>query len=244
MAIHRVYQPNVINLVLNDPSVRPHVGGVGTLDLGPLLVDERNVLLMEGEVGGVFFHWQEPGVYEAHTQYLPEGRGARAFEATREAVDWLFSHTDAMELYSKAPGYNTAANTLARALGARVAFRREGAWLMGDGSADAVNYWALPHASWALSSPSAKALGHNFHLELEAKLPDAEPHPDDPAHDSYVGATIMTLRAGQVAKAVVLYNRWARFAGYEPIALISLNPLVIDIKTAKLLLTADGFEVL
>jgi hypothetical protein len=40
------------------------------------------------------------------------------------------------------------------------------------------------------------------------------------------------LLGGQPEKAVMLYNLWARFAGYGIIGLISRNPLVIDMGEA------------
>jgi hypothetical protein len=70
-----------------------------------------------------------------------------------------------------------------------------------------------------------------------------ENHPQDDAHDRYVGACVETIYGGQPEKAVILYNRWARFAGYQPIALVSKSPLLIDIGTAILQVINESFQV-
>jgi hypothetical protein len=50
-------------------------------------------------------------------------------------------------------------------------------------------------------------------------------------------------RGGQPEKGVILSNRWARFAGYAPIALISRSPLVIDIGDAVMQVQDYSFKV-
>ena len=71
-----------------------------------------------------------------------------------------------------------------------------------------------------------------------------ENHPNEECHDRYVGACVSMVLAGQPEKAVVLYNRWARFSGYAPITLVSRSPILIDIKTALLLVENDNFKVI
>ena len=50
--------------------------------------------------------------------------------------------------------------------------------------------------------------------------------------------------AGQVDKAIILYNRWARFAMYAQIRLVSRDPLIIDQHDALILVQGQDFEVL
>ena len=78
--IRREYTADKLNSVLNCPEVRPYVAEVpdGYLDLSRGVKNTNNVLLM-GEFGGCFFIKVLPGVYEVHTQVLPEGRGEWAF---------------------------------------------------------------------------------------------------------------------------------------------------------------------
>lgn len=243
--IHREYDARVINEIINHPEVRPWLGGFGTLDLSPGLADTRNVLLMAGETGGLFFHWQEPGIYEVHTQFLPENRGLAAFGAAREAVDWMFSHTDMCELWTKCPESNRGAKVLTTTLGGKVWFKRPQGWTHGDGTKEAMLYYTMSYGEWAEHSRATPKLGQQFHDDLEARLPSFRPHEDDLTHFAQVGAVVMCSRGGQLAKGVAFYNRWARFACYPLISPISASPPVLDIGDGvKIMLTDTDFEVL
>ena len=245
MSVERRWDASDINVVLNDPSVRPWVGGAGSLDLGPGLADERNVLLMEGHLGGLFFHWQAPGIYEVHTQFLPEGRGRLALHAAREAVDWMFARTDMVELWTKCAEGNRGANWLTKTLGGRLWFTRPTGWVHGDGTMEALHHYALGYGAWAEASKGCREVGYAFHEELEAKLPSFRPHLDDPTHYAQVGASVLAVRGGQMAKGLDYYNRWAGFAGYPQVMTIATAPPVLDIGDGvKIMLTADSFEVL
>jgi hypothetical protein len=52
------------------------------------------------------------------------------------------------------------------------------------------------------------------------------------------------IRRGLIDKGIALYNRWARLAGYETIALIAVNPPVIDIRDALIAVKGEDMEVL
>jgi hypothetical protein len=47
-----------------------------------------------------------------------------------------------------------------------------------------------------------------------------------------------------VDKGIVLYNRWARFAGYAQTRLVSRDPLIIDQTDALILVQGQEIEVL
>lgn len=88
--MERCFDADRINALVNDPSIRPHVGGDGKswLDLSAAVADEQNVFLL-GEHGGFAFTWSAPRTYEVHTFILPAGRGKWARAAARFARDLM-----------------------------------------------------------------------------------------------------------------------------------------------------------
>src|SRR5947209_10090690 len=130
ISIERHFDAKRLNEIVNHPSVYPWVQGAvtGELDLSDPISDPRNVLLM-GEHGGVVFGWHSPGIYEAHTQVLPEGRGAWSVAMVRAALEWMFTRTDAMEIWTRVPHGNLGARALAKAIGGKFEFRMEKGWV-------------------------------------------------------------------------------------------------------------------
>jgi hypothetical protein len=126
-------------------------------------------------------------------------------------------------------------------------FHRDRAFMTGTGLVG-VTYYAKTINQWANTAPRIMESGNWFHEKLEvAKIAAGSSlpvHDDDEAHDRYVGATVEMMQAGQVAKALGFYQRWAPFAGYAPISLIATNPVVIDIQDAILALKGDDFDVI
>ena len=246
--IRREFDATRINTVVNDPSVHPWVclPGQGVLDLSPVVGDPRNVLLM-ADRGGLLFVQHEPGVYEVHTQFVKEVRGRAVVEATRAAVHWMFTKTDCMEVLTKVPQGNVAAEALTRLVGGVLDFERSNAWPSDKGQR-AVKFYGLRYADWVRSARALEERGHWFHERLEsekARLGSAAViHDDDPAHDRHVGAAVEMILSGQVAKAIVLYNRWARFAGYAELRVVSASPVIIDIQEALIAVNGDNFEVI
>ena len=91
--------------------------------------------------------------------------------------------------------------------------------------------------NWVKTAPLLVERGRWFHRQLESefeRLGRAHiAHADDPEHDRYVGAAVEMLSAAQIYKAVNFYNRWAVMAGYQALALVSADPIVVDIGDAK-----------
>lgn len=232
-----------LNRVANDPTVRPMLGGIGDLDVQGLLSTPSNIAL-ENEHGGFIFVCDDAGRYELHTMFLPSGRGAAVLAAVSEALRFMFTATDCGEVITKVPRANRAAAFMARRAGFRLMFRRDGAW--SDGTA--VEYFSMTLDDWRGLDPAVEPEGHAFHVMIEgakarcgSELPT---HADDPAHDRAAGAASLMARAGNPTKAVWSYNRWARFAGYQTIELLSVCPPLIDVRDA-LVTTRDGkLEVL
>lgn len=119
MTLKRSFDATFINSVINDPRIYPWVAyriPMGQLDIGPLLINARNVLLVN-EGGGVFFQWIWPHCYEAHIQFLPGFRGRFAFDSAREAVAWMFTNTDAEKLLAVIPVTHRGSQKVARSVG-------------------------------------------------------------------------------------------------------------------------------
>ena len=108
----------LLNRVVNDPSVFPFVslGMEGPFDMSPLVNDERN-LFFANEHGGFLLINKGDRIYDIHTQFLPEGRGRSAIRDGREAMTYMFTHTDCRALMTFCPLNNKPAATLARLVG-------------------------------------------------------------------------------------------------------------------------------
>lgn len=235
--ISQSHNAEKFNQVINHESVRSLVSETpDTLDASNVVSDTRNVLL-EAPSGFFLFHWHEPGTYEVHTQFLPEGRGKNAFLAAQEAAHFMFTKTDCVEILTKVPVENVAAKQLTTAMGFTQLFTGS-KW-----KGKPVEFFRLGIEEWMATAPRLVERGEWFHHELSRQGAEAD-HEDDSVHDRYVGAAVEMILAGQAGKGVVYYNRWARFYGYETIACVSETPLVIDIRTAKLAVGNGSFEVI
>lgn len=245
--IGREYHAARLNRIVNDPSVYPWVCGtaVGPLDLEPAIADQKNILLM-GERGGVVFVLTQPGIYEAHTQVLPEGRGKWGVVMVRAALHWMFTRTDAIEIMTKCPEGNVGALWLAKRIGGKRLFTNRNGWIMDHKTVPAEIY-GLTIQDWIAGAPGLVERGHWFHERLEAEYRrlgavDPSPHPDDPEHDRYVGAAAEMMMGGQPHKAAVFYSRWANMAGYAPISIIkdTFPAMTVDIQDAIIIVRPDG----
>lgn len=241
--VRRSTDVEFFNRVANDPSVRPFLGGLGgaddtsPLDLGPLISNPA-VVALQTDHGGWIFHPILPGAYEVHTLFLPVGRGRRHRAAAAEGFRFMFTRTDCLEILTKCPDDNGPARWASAQLGFRERFHRPDAWAEGVG----ISYRAFTLDDWVARDPVCWGEGQNFHAELEAAKAaagSARPvHADDPAHDRAVGAAALMIRAGQVGKGVGVYNRWAAFAGYQPVE--ALSATVLDVRDALVELRPDG----
>jgi hypothetical protein len=111
MKIYRSHNPARFIEIVEDPSIKDrHVAyGHDFPDLAALVKDKNNILLMVDNEGCFFLHYQEPGVYELHTSFLPIMRGKRGLIAAELASDWVFNNTDVSEIWTSVPAGNIAA---------------------------------------------------------------------------------------------------------------------------------------
>lgn len=248
LSIRREYSAEAINAVINHPDVRPWVGtpDQGYIDVAPVVANLNNVLLM-AEGGGFLFVQMELGIYEVHSQFVPEHRGPNVTRAAHDAQRWMFTRSDCVEIRTKVPHGNIAAAGLAKRMGFELQFSREAAWPTASGMVG-VDYYAKNITQWCNTADEISNSGEWFHHKLEAAKVErgasSPVHDDDPAHDRYVGATVEMMMAGQIGKALGFYGRWASFAGYGPIAMVATEPVVIDIGDALLAVRQDDFDIL
>jgi hypothetical protein len=246
--IERETHPHHLNRVVNHPDVYPWVKGyaIGRLDMTAAIANPANVCLM-GEHGGVLFVQLGPGLYEAHTQVLPGGRGAWTLGMVRAALHWMFTRTDAMEILTKVPRGNLAARVLTRAIGGVFEFTAPKGWVK-DGDPTPADIFALRLQDWTKTAPGLVERGEWFHRRLEQEYArsgiSVPQHEDDTTHDRYAGMAAEMLMGGQPAKGCMLYNRWAAMAGYAPVSVISLSPLTVDIRDAILCVRDQDFWVI
>jgi hypothetical protein len=241
--LKRTFDGRELTQIANLGAVRPRLGGSGSIDLIPMAADPNNfVMVTEG--GGFLALPVAPGVYEVHTVMYPKCNARRVARAGIELVDYLFTATPAERLWTKWPEDNDGAGWLAAQAGFEDLFVRQNAWAGGL----SVTYAELLVDKWVHACSTHIERGREFHRALEASkkaagspLPD---HPEDESHDRAVGAAIAMMLAGNAIKAANLYNRWALFAGYAPVSVVSLQPTVIDIRDALVGLTDGRVEIL
>lgn len=252
--IRRSFDAADINPILNDPHVfesikLPGIEPAG-IDVREIVENPRNVLLV-AEGGGIIFAQSEPGIYDVHTAFLKPKRKSEGGPHIRNvclaAYRWMFLSTDCMVLQTRMPAFNRAAIVFAPLVGWQMEFERKAVWPTADGAAD-MSYFSMRYEDWARREDRLVEAGGAFHRRLDEEFARhgvaLDNHPDDEAHDRYVGACMEMVKSGQPEKAVVLYNRWAHFAGYGPIAFVSRSPLLIDIGTALLMVEHDNFKVI
>jgi hypothetical protein len=219
LKVCREFSAERINRVLNDPGVRPFVGlpEAGPLDFGPLVANPRNYLLM-AQGGGFFLQCIDPGVYEIHTQFLPEARGRHVVEATVDMQRFMFGRTDCVEIVTKVPSGNVAATALVRKAAMQSLYRH-------DGTA----FYTKTIFGWAETARVTR--------ESSAFLPVS-----DDLRRTMLMLAIEMAAFGQIDKALRFYSRFSGLTNTLPLALVAVNPLVFDIGEALIALRGEELE--
>lgn len=240
--IERQHHARRLNEIANHPTVYPTVRGysTGPLDLTAVVANPANILLV-GEQGALLFVSLQPGLFEVHSQCLPEGRGAWMVRFVRACLHWVFTRTDAVEILTRCP--TVATKALATRIGGKHLFTNPRGWVM-DLDPVPADIYGIGITDWMRTAPGLEERGHWFHEKLEAEFArhnKVEPnHPDDDVHDRYVGAACEMFLGGQPVKAAIFYARWAKMADYEPFKILNFDPLTVDIGTAILIVPTDG----
>jgi hypothetical protein len=235
-----------LNSILNHPEVHASVAyDDKPLDLTPVM-ESPNVIALYGEHGGQVYHRLQPGLFEAHSAFKPEGRGEWALAATNATLKWIFTRTEAVEIVTRVPAGNVAAKALAKSIGGVHDCTLPHGWVK-DGAPIPADVFSLTIQGWMKSAPTLAERGKWFHARLDAEFDrlgiSEPPHDDCIVHDRYVGAACEMMFGGQPDKACVFYNRVGALAGWHPIAVANYDPLVVNIGSAILVMCGDDFFV-
>lgn len=241
--IRRTSDAEFLNLIANSPDVRPYVGpGIDPVDLTALIGNSANFAI-EAEHGGWVLINLMPGVYELHTMFLTEGRGEGYFAAAREALRYMFTETNCLEILTRCPDDNPAARMAAVKVGFRERFRREGVWRAGTADACGVSFQAFTLDDWQKRDDVIEREGASFWLAVEGTELGLEgPRDGDALLNRLVGSVLLMMRHGQTAKAVAVFNRAAAFAGYT--AIVALREDLFDIGGVIVHVKPDGVGVI
>lgn len=252
--IERQHSADRINVILNHPAIRPWVANDsdGVIDLSETIADSRNVVLM-GAHGGIAFLWMQPGVYEAHTQVLPAGRGGWTCELTEACARHMFTKTDAYDIATRVPAGHVAAKAAAEAQGMRYEFTRPDGVRFRNRIVDA-HLYSFRLQDWVPTGAGLVQTGQWFHERLHeeaARLGIQEtPHTDDENHNRYLGAAVEMVFGGQTLKGLGFYNRWvsmsrqAREGKLQHVSLVSVEPTIIQFDLGFLKFSEGDIEVI
>ena len=244
MTVFRSFDAERLNEILNIPEVHKWAAlpDQKELDVTPLIENRDNYLLMaEDKSGGILFEKKEVGMYEVHTQFDPKSRGTGPVRAVKEMLGWMFANTDAVQLVTRVSVDNKPAYKLAEHF-SNLEYVHKDRWIIGDESSE-VHVFTLRLYDWIRNWKDLSEEGKEFHDDLELML-GHKSHEDDLAHDRWVGACVQMIRGGQVHKGVAVYNNWTVCSGYEPIKLISSDPVVLDMRSGIVVIRSNGtFDV-
>ncbi len=236
----RSLDPAPFNRIFNDPEVRPWMGhGYEFQDLGVVVTNPANYcFLTPNRDGGYIVARLDDGLYVAHTLALQSARGRPMLQLMRDGFAYMFTATDAVEIVTTCPDGNDAGARWADTAGFRETHRRE-TWFPLGNEIVGTSFRSLGYADWVPRHEPNRRLGALFHDQLQIAT-----HADDPIHDAWVGATVAGCQAGNIEKAVRLYNRFALQTGYHPAAILSTIPPLIDTGDAIVGLDNGALDIL
>lgn len=188
----RIYKDTAFAAAANHPLIRPWLGGKGVIDVDVWLGNPANVFFGD-ERGGFILLGQGFGRYEVHTVMLP--KTSRPTERAKEMLEYMFFHTDCIEIVTKVPTNNPRAGALAERCGFREMYVKGNGWEPGVG----VSYRKLDLDFWVTTCYTGEVEGQGFHEALEAEKllqgSTIEQHGEDPGHDRAVGVSLQIGRA-------------------------------------------------
>lgn len=179
-------------------------------DLGPLDIGPRFellwVLLEETGGGCIILDPYSEDAFEVHTCLLEDFRGKNSADIVRDTLRFAFAETGCMEILTKVPTDNKAADLFTRQVGfIRVA------------DATDLRSYQLRIERWP-------------HLDEgldEFCPPELEPLAVDRYQKRLFGALMLVSSKGFMGKAVSVYNKHARLQGYLPVQVCGMDSLTV-----------------
>lgn len=96
----RAVDPAFLESIANHPSVRPYLGGDGKSEFRTEDTWAQTIAL-EWPEGGLVFLRHAPGLYSGHFVFLPHTPDVAG--KCREALDYMFTQTDAERIFGTTP---------------------------------------------------------------------------------------------------------------------------------------------
>jgi len=249
-ALARTFDAFELDVIFNAPDVFPAITttGIERISTANLLSDPRNVgMIIEG--GAFMFTQIEPGIYETNCSFLTEYRGAYAKSAIKQAIAWMFTHSDAVTLFCRIPLCNAAALIAVKLVGGRNIANRPGAWPK-DGEVYGASIYQLTLDEWFKAGRSS-VLGLTVMADLESARKSMLGEADDlingmatPSLARHVGFAFEMIFAGQFDKGVLWFNHYAKMALWPPMGLIAREPAMIVAFGVLLQITGDSFKAI
>jgi hypothetical protein len=133
----RTFDADLVSSLINHPTILPWVSfpGQSEIDLTDHVMDDRNYAL-KADAGVFFLHCIAPGIYEAHSLFLPEGRGHAAKQAAIAGMAYMFGDTDCEEILARCPKGNLAVLVFTRSLKFEFLSNEPEAWPTAAGLVD------------------------------------------------------------------------------------------------------------
>lgn len=241
-----------VNEIMNHPAVNPWIAedSAGPIDMAWKMTRPDVVTVLLGEFGAFTAYRLLPGVYEFHTQILPEGRGKWGFSFFRAGLEWIFTRTDAYEVFTRVPETHLAAVKAARLMGLRLDFKEDTTFLYRGQDVSSLIY-SMRIQEWASAAPEMEETGRWLHERIEERTQAngiagsiwPASHPDGKSHNRYLGVAYRCALRGQLAKGVLLYNRWllaSHVNAHLQAKVLSLHPPKVWLYHAELTMLADG----
>lgn len=150
--MERTFDVEWLNGIVNHPDIYPYVHGEieGPIDMAPAIENHDNIVMRSPDgKGGWLFHGLGNGIYECHSQFLPEGRGPHVVGLAHETLDYMFDKTDAEIILARCPMNNEPVIKLTKACG----FKYIGTW--GDWT---INGEPVPTERYQLTKETWKSI--------------------------------------------------------------------------------------
>lgn len=250
--IYRATDTARINEIMNDPDVKPWIAEetTGYIDMAWKISRPDIVTVLIGEFGSFTAYRLMPGVYEFHTQILAAGRGKWTFKFAEAAMRWIFSNSDAYEIFTRVPETHLGAKKAAEIMGLRLDFRDDHTFLYRGEQVRSLIY-STRIQDWAARAAELESIGEWAHTRIEAAAAEngvsgfiwPEAHTAAAAHNRYLGASYCCACGGQLAKGVLLYNRWLLASHVDArlqAKIISTSPPKVWLYGAQMTLMPDG----
>ena len=218
--IERTFNPEAATKLVTNPAVA---------EIIETLVSDPNNVFLVGSHGIFLARRLGGGEFEIAAHDEP-GAGTKSLKNfIAEATEFMFCHTDAIELLVRTAEGDRISEALVNAAPFDLQFDASGG----------VQVHALELRRWARWAPGMAERGGQFHRKLAALLPGGL-QPVEPDGLRAIGVALAMLQGGQVAKGVCWWNRYCVMARRPMVKLLSTDPPQLKYDEIGVLTLQDG----